>query len=116
MAGIGLAIKLLPETVRSLAAGSIGAAYTGIGTAFAHPIRIIMVQNLTDESCMFSFDGVNDHFPLPANGFFLLDVTTNKTDQAGTLYIAEGTRLYVRELGSPTTGSVYVSVFYGYDI
>ena len=113
---MSLAIKLLPETVRTLAAGAIGPAYMGIGTAFDHPVRIILVQNLTDESMMFSFDGVNDHFPLPSNGFLLLDVTTNKTERSGGFFIAEGTRLYVREIVAPTSGDVYVSVFYGYDV
>ena len=107
-----LAIRLAPEPVRSLAFGAISGAYMGIGTAFSHPIRIIMIQNLTDVSLMFSFDGVDDHVPLPGSGFLLLDVSTNKGTSNG-FYIAEGTRIYVRDLGAPATvGSVYVSVFY----
>ena len=50
------AIRLAPEPVRTLAFGSIEVAYMGIGTAFTKPIRILMIQNLTDESLMFSFD------------------------------------------------------------
>jgi hypothetical protein len=107
-----LAIKLLPEIVRSLTAAQVQAAYMGIGTVFTNPIRIIFVQNLTDASLMFSFDGVNDHFPLATNGFMLLDVTSNKT-QAGGFFISEQTRIYVREIGNPATGNVYVSAFYG---
>lgn len=110
----GQAIRLLPETVRTIAAGAIGVAYSGIGTAFDHPIRIIMIQNLTDQTVMFSFNGVDDHVPLPSNGFLLLDVTTNKASSGGAFYIAEGTRIYVREIVSPTSGDVYVSVFYGH--
>lgn len=108
-----LAIRLAPEPVRSLAFGAIGGAYMGIGTAFAHPIRIIMIQNLTDVSLMFSFDGIDDHVPLPGSGFLLLDVTTNKSVSNG-FFIAEGTRIYVKTIAAPVTvGSVYVSVFYG---
>src|SRR5690606_3867349 len=111
-----LSVKLVPETVRSLAGAAIGAAYMGIGTAFEHPVRIIMIQNLTDQIVMFSFNGIDDHVPLPANGFLLLDVMANKSSPGGGFYIAEGTRIYAKDAGvSPSTGFVYVSVFYGYD-
>ena len=107
-----LAIRLVPDTVKSLAFGSVGAAYMGIGTAFDKPIRILLVQNLTDATLMFSFDGVNDHLPLPRDGYILLDVTANKAIEHG-YYVAEGTRIYVKEVDTPTVGSVYVSSFYG---
>lgn len=107
-----LSIRQRFEPVRTLAAGSIAAGYTGVGTVLAHPARLIFIQNLTDALVMFSFDGVNDHFPLPANGFLLEDITSNKTTKAGTFNIAEGDRLYVKQSGVPTTGSVYFSVMY----
>lgn len=107
-----LAIRFAAEALRSIAFGSISASYMGIGTALANPARQLFLQNLTDATLMFSFDGVNDHFPLPASGFLLLDLTANKTIQQGW-FLAEGQRLYVKELGTPTTGSVYFSVFYG---
>ena len=107
-------IRLAAETIRSLAFGSIGAAYAGVGTRFDNPVRIFFTQNLTDKSLMFSLDGVNDHFALPAGGFLLLDVTGNKANAQG-FYIAEGSRLYVKEIVTPTSGSVYLSLFYGVD-
>jgi len=106
------AIRLVPESVRSLAFGSIGAGYTGIGTAIVNPVRMFHIQNLTDVTLMFSYDGVNDHFPLPPNGFLLLDITANKSRDHG-FYLAEGTRVYVKEVGTPTSGSVYLTVYYG---
>lgn len=109
-----LSIKLLPEEVRTLPAASISGTYAAIGTPLANPSRILMIQNLTDETLMFSFDGITDHIPVPDNGFILLDVTANKTVSQG-FYIAEGTRFYVKEIGNPTTGSVYISSFYGID-
>lgn len=109
---MSLSIKLLPEDARSLAFGSIGVSYMGIGTAFENPIRLLLIQNMTDESLMFSFDGINDHVPLPRDGYILLDVTANKSTEAG-MYFAEGTRIYVKQIGAPTTGSAYVTVFYG---
>ncbi len=108
-------IRLLAETVREVAAAGIGGAYAGVGTALDHPARLIFVQNLTDETVMFSFDGINDHFPLPSNGFLLTDITSNKTSTDG-FFLAEGDRLYVREIVSPTTGTVYFTVFYGSEV
>lgn len=109
------AVKLAAEAARSLAFGAIGAGYMGIGTAFTHPIRVFFLQNLTDATLWFSLNGIDDHFPLPANGFLLLDVTSNKSTFPG-LFIGEGVRLYVKQLGVPTSGTVYLSVFYGVDI
>jgi len=109
---VSLSIRFVPEALRSIAFGSIGAAYMGVGTAFDNPVRILFIQNLTDAGLTFSFDGVNDHFVLPDNGFLLLDVSANKTNERG-FFVAEGQRIYVKELGTPTTGSVYLSAFYG---
>jgi len=106
------AIRLVPEAARSLAFGSIGAAYAGIGTAINNPVRILHIQNLTDVVLMFSYDGINDHFPLASNSYLLLDITANKSRDQG-FYLAEGTRIYVKEDGTPSSGSVYVTVYYG---
>ena len=108
-----LAQRLNFENARSLAFGSIVAGYMGIGTPIDNPARIIFIQNLTDATLWFSNDGVNDKFPLPANGFLLLDVTTNRASTGGALYQPQGERWYVRQLGVPTSGAVYVCVIYG---
>lgn len=109
---MSLAIRLLAEPVRSLAAASVGAAYSAIGTGLEHPSRILFVQNLTDETLMFSFDGVNDHFPLAATAFVLLDITANRTLIQGC-FLSQGQVLYVKRIGTPTSGNVYVTTFYG---
>lgn len=106
------AIRLVPEAARSLAFGSIAAGYTGIGTAISNPVRILHIQNLTDVILMFSYDGINDHFPLASNAYLLLDITANKSRDHG-FYLAEGTRIYVKQDGVPASGSVYVTVYYG---
>lgn len=109
-----LAIKILPEAVRSLAFGSISGTYMGVGTPLSNPSRLVMFQNFTDGDVMVSFDGITDHLPVSANGFVLLDITANKTVTQG-FYIAEGTRFYVKEITAPSTGSFYISSFYGID-
>lgn len=107
-----LSVKVLPEAQRSLAFGSISGTYAAIGSAFAHPIRIMFLQNLTDQAMQFSFDGSTNHFPLPANGFLLMDVTSNTTINGGAFNIAKGTTVYVKQIVAPGTGAVYLSVFY----
>ncbi len=108
-----LSVRQRIDPQRTLAAGSIVAGYTGVGTALTHPARVIFIQNLTDALVQFSFDGVNDHFPLPANGYIIEDITANKTSNGGAFFMAEGDRLYVKRIGTPTTGTVYFTVFYG---
>lgn len=106
------AIRVGFEELRSLASGSIGASYSQIGTSFAFPLRMLIVENLTDALLTFSLDGVTDHFVLPANGPLVLDFTSNRTQTSGFL-LSQGKGLYVKENGTPSTGSVYVSSIYG---
>lgn len=115
---MALGIKLLPQAMREIAFSSITSAYMGIGTPFTDPIRIIHFQNLTDTRLRFSFDGITDHFVLPKNAFLLLDVCANKTRETG-FFIAEGTRIYVKEdatAPSPTAGIVTVSAWYSFEV
>lgn len=107
-------VRILPETLRSAAFGAIGANYSAVGAAFAHPVRIIMITNNTDAGVLISFNGVDDHVALPSNGFILLDVMSNKANSINSAaFIAEGTIIYAKRLsGAPTMGALYISVFY----
>ena len=111
---MSLGRQLRAEPVRTLAAGSVGVSYTAIGTPCGKPDSVLQFQNLTDASVMMSFDGINDHFPLAAGAYFVLDVTTNQPTKDG-LFLSVGTQFYVRQLGVPATGSVYISLYYGRD-
>lgn len=111
MANPNLAVRLYPEVLRSLAFGSISGVYAGIGTALANPCRIIHITNNTDVLLTFSFDGVDDHFVIPATSFLLLDVTSNMAGTGGSFTISQGQRIYVK--GAPGSGSVYLAAFYG---
>lgn len=108
----GLAINLYPEPLRSVSFSSLSGTYIGIGAAFAHPIRILHITNLTDVTVLLSLDGITDHLVTPSNSFILLDLTANKTLDQGS-YIAQGSRIYVKEIGIPTTGDVYVAAWFG---
>lgn len=109
-----LSTVLLIEPQRSLAFGSISGTYAPIGTAYSHPVRMYMLQNFTDGAMQFSWDGVNDHFPLPAGGSLILDIGSNKSINGGNLEASGARFTYVKTLGTgPTSGSVYLSIFYG---
>jgi hypothetical protein len=114
---MSLAIRLLPEATRSLAAASFDPgtppAYVGVGTTIDNPARMLLIYNLTDQPVFFSFDGLDDHIPLPNNGYIVLDIAANKTRESG-FFLAEGERLYAKYINAmPTVGSVYFTVFYG---
>lgn len=106
------AIRFNMEPERSLGFASISASYSGVGTALNNPLRQFFIQNLTNVTLKFSFNGIDDHFTLAANGFWMNDITTNKTRPDG-FFIAEGNRLYVKQdTGAPTSGSVFFSTIY----
>lgn len=115
---MSLAIRLVPDILRSVAFGSLSAVYIGIGTAMTKPIRMMVLQNFTDIDVMFSFDGVTDTLPIAAEGYLVLDIASNKTIPQG-YFLAQGTRLYVKNLNPAevaTEGSVYLTTFYGADL
>jgi hypothetical protein len=104
------------EPIRTLTAAGIGAGYAPLGTPLDDLTRLILFQNHTDAAVFFSFDSVNDHIVVPQNGFVLLDLNSNKDSTSEVLgwYIQRGTQLYVKDVSAATTtGSVYVSSFYG---
>ncbi len=101
--------RLQFEVQRTAAFGAIGAGYGAIGTAFLHPSRLLLIDNLTDADLQFSLDGVNDHFVLAAMSGKVFDITANKVRDDG-YFIAQGTIVSVQQIGVPTSGTVYVSV------
>jgi hypothetical protein len=113
---MSLAIRCMAEPVRELAFGALGVAYMPVGTQMTRPIRILVFQNTTDTAVMISFDGVDDHLPLVPNGYMILDLTSNKTIPQG-FFFAEGQTVFAKQIGAiPTSGSVYVSAFYGAEL
>lgn len=113
---MSLSTRMLAEPLRSLAFGGITAAYAPIGSALAHPERIIKLYNGTDQDLFISFDGVSDNDILPTKAFLLIDVCANKTKDDG-FYLGQDTVIWARQAaGAPSTGSVYITVFYGANV
>ena len=113
MSLVNNAVRLKFETLRSLGFASITTSYAAVGAALAHPASQIVINNLTDEDLLFSFDGTNDHIAIGSRGTYTCDITTNRGQQG--LWLQKGTILYVKELGNPAAGSVYFSVLYASD-
>lgn len=109
-----IAIKLGIENLRSLAFGSISAGFTAVGTALANPANALKFTNTTDKEVIISDDGINDKIVLVAGEIFVFDVASDKSNRAETLAMGKGTILYVKQGadGAPTSGNVYISVFY----
>lgn len=106
-------LRLQVDPIHSISFGSIGAAYMGIGTLFDESARMVYISNLTNIVLMFSWDGVNDHFPIAGYSALLLTITQNNEDVSEYLSLPALSRLYVKELGVPSSGSVYVTQFRG---
>lgn len=104
--------RLAAEELRSLAHGAIGAGFTAVGGQLEHSARIVRIQNLTNAELIFSYNGLTDNEILPAGSFLVLDVTANKS--LNDIYVlATGSTIYARQSAVPTSGAVYVSIYYG---
>ena len=115
------AIRFYPETIRTRAFGSISGTYAPIGAATAsssnnsyallHPARQFLLQNFTDVTLTYSWDGVNDHLQLPSMQSLIDDVTTNHTSTGGAFAMPQGQIIYVK--GAPSLGQTNLTAFFG---
>lgn len=104
-------IPIVPETLRTVAFGGIGAAYSELGDPFDNAIRLISFKNFTNETLTFSFDGVNDHEILLENSAIILDLTSNSSNHFFPV-IRAGTQIWVKATGAlPASGAAYMSAY-----
>lgn len=109
-------IQMVAEPLRSALVGTITGNYSAVGTPFAHPIRILLFQNLTDVGVFVTFkrltNTTEDQFVVPASGFILLDITSDRVNESGA-FIEKGAQVYVRlSGGAGATGAFYVTALY----
>lgn len=113
MSNLVSSVRVRYEPLRSLAFGDVTLIYEPIGSPFANPVRILKVTNLTDEPLLVSLNGIDDHDVVAANGFFLYDYSSNRSQASGVLEQPQGDRIYVKGIVDvPGIGSVYVTVVY----
>jgi len=99
---------LYPEPIYRLNFTLISSTYNLLAQ-IKNPSVNLILQNLTDELVTFSFDGIDDHIDLPANGHMILDVMANKS-LARPLNGQQNQTIYVK--GEPTLGTVNITSFF----
>ncbi len=97
--------EAVPLVQRVIAAASIGSSYTVVGSTFGRGVTLLIIISTLDQDVQLSLDGTNDWVPLVASGTLVLDEKTNGGVLAGWRGV------YVKEIGNPTTGSLYVGGF-----
>lgn len=101
------------DPLRSLAFGSISGSYAAVGTAFAHPVRLICITNNTDGDMFFSTDGSTNMLFVAAGSFKLFDLNTNRTNRDQYWVLPAGTQIYVKQSTAPSKNAVYVECLWG---
>jgi hypothetical protein len=95
----------LPQV--AYAAASITASYTNAGH-FTSPLIEMAIISTLDQPVQVSFDGVNDHIAIPAGSstpvYFPLHFKANRA-------VLPKPTIFVKRIGTPTTGSLYVTGF-----
>lgn len=97
----------LPQPQVTIAAASIAAGYTVAGR-FTAPIVQMYIISTLDQAVQISFDGVNDHIPVPAGSTVPVFL---EIDFKGNLTVFPNPVVSVKRIGTPTVGSLYVSGF-----
>lgn len=99
------------ETLRELAFGSIGAAYTPVGDMTEDFTRQVSIYNSTDVDLYFSTDKDTNMVRVAAGTGQVHDVTANKVTDDG-LFFRKGTQFYVKQTaaGAPSSGNVWIQV------
>lgn len=96
--------KAVPQAQRSIAAASIGGSYTLVGTIFTTNVVLLIIVSTLDQHVQISLDGVNDFMPVLSGSAIVLDFKSDGAPLSGNYGV------YVKEIGNPTTGNLYVSV------
>lgn len=114
MTNYNLSERMKFDIQRTALFGAIGGAYSKVGTPLLFPAIQFMISNLTNANLQFSFDGVNDAFPLGAGIQWINDNRANRTELSTGFYLSIGEQLWVKTIGgAPSSGAVYFSVIYG---
>lgn len=101
------ASNAVPQPQLTIAAASIVAGYTLVGT-FTTPLELARIVSTMDAAVMVSYDGVNDHQAVPIGNttpsLIPLDFKSN-------LMLLPIVSVYAKRIGTPTVGALYISGF-----
>jgi len=105
--------RVIFDAVREVDAASITGSYTSLGSPFTDHVRLIDLNNTTDQEVYISFDGTTDHLRFAENSFKLFDLSANKIRDDG-LFLPVGTQLFVKYVSTTTpNGAFWVEIMYG---
>jgi hypothetical protein len=111
-----LGIRWSAEEMREVGFAAIddgGGTFVPVGLPLENPAIQLYFLNATDTFIFVSFNGEDDHIPMPAGTNFFVDIGTNRTDQSGCLLAPVGRQISVAYAATPpTTGNFFVSAFY----
>jgi hypothetical protein len=96
-----------PLTQVAYAAASITASYTNAGN-FSSPVEFMIIVSTLDQPVQISFDGTHDHIPVPAGSTTPVFIPVNFKQNRLTFPTPT---IFVKRIGTPTTGNLYVSAF-----
>jgi hypothetical protein len=108
------------DTLRYIAGSGLTTTYQKFGSSLAFPMRLSCLScNYTTDILIAitngstpASDGTADKMYVPAGGFKLFDLTTNKVDQQQSVFcIQAGQQLWIRT--SPNAPGVYAEFIYG---
>lgn len=105
-------IRLAAIPVQTVAFGDVTDSFVAMGAAMPDPIRIIKINNTTNEDIYVSYDGSTEHDVVVAGSGMVIDITTNKSIEQG-MFLSLGTVVYIEYVSAaPTSGNVYLSAYY----
>lgn len=97
----------IPLPQISSAFGAVTASYTLVGT-FDSSTCLMIITSTLDAAVQLSFDGTNDHIAVPAGNTSPCVIELNfKTNRM----IMPVTSVYVKRIGAPGAGSIFISAF-----
>lgn len=92
-----------PLAQQVAAATDVTASYTLVGSVFGEGVVTLIIVSTLDQDVQVSLDGIVDFMPVVAGATIIIDVKANQIALSGYRGV------YVKEIGDPTTGSLYVS-------
>lgn len=98
--------KAIPIAQRAVAAAGIGASYSLVGSLYQQGVVTLIFISTLDQAVQVSFDGVTDHLAIPSTG---IPIQINLKDNG--LVLPGNFGIYVKEIGNPASGSLYVCAF-----
>lgn len=98
------------DALRTVAAASITASYTAVGSPIGFNYRLFDITNNTDGDLFISFDGTINNMFIPAGSMKVRDLETNSPNIENTdsFVLAIGTQIYVKYNTIPTTGDLWI--------